>query len=207
MTNLDRNLYNLILWEELVVSFINNIQRGREPVYLADHIDYQWGGVRRLEVIKADWGNLTKIIKACNEIRSYNVRIELLRDEVRKRQSRRDVFEKTRYEGMLCFDYQGFSNELYQNVRFESHIELKITYQVLKFLPSLEPIRKILYVEAVIDMLENFCQLNYINELIDKNRIKFVLFTNILPSETMLCYFNSTNVEHRSYDNLKKFFT
>ena len=136
---------------------------------------------------------------------AYNVRIELLRAQISKRQSRRDVFKKTRYEGMICFDYQGFSNELYQNVRFESHIELKITYQVLKFLPSLEPTRSILYVEAVIDMLENFCQFNIIDKLIDKIRIQFVCFTNILPSETMLCYFNSTNVEHRSYNNLKKF--
>ena len=54
-------------------------------------------------------------------------------------------------------------------------------------------------------MFENFCWVNYIDEFIDKKRIKFVLFTNILPAEKMLCYFNSTNVEHRSFDNLRKF--
>ena len=37
MSNLDHDLYNLILWEELVDSLINNIQRGRDPVYLADY--------------------------------------------------------------------------------------------------------------------------------------------------------------------------
>ena len=54
MLNLDRDLYDLILCEERVISFINSIQRGRDPVYLADYTEYQWGGVRRLEVIKAD---------------------------------------------------------------------------------------------------------------------------------------------------------
>ena len=48
---------------------------------------------------------------------AYDVRIELLRAEINRRQSRRDVIEKTRYEGLVWFDYQGFSNELYQNVR------------------------------------------------------------------------------------------
>ena len=54
-------------------------------------------------------------------------------------------------------------------------------------------------------MFENFCRFNYIDELIDKISIKFVLFTNILSAVKMLCYFCSTNVEHRSFDNLKKF--
>ena len=54
ITDLDRDLYDLILWEERVVSFINSIQRGRDPVYLADYTEYQWGGVRHLKVIKAD---------------------------------------------------------------------------------------------------------------------------------------------------------
>ena len=54
MTNLDRDLYDLILWEERIVSFINSIQRGRDPVYLADYTEYQLGGFRRLKVIKAE---------------------------------------------------------------------------------------------------------------------------------------------------------
>ena len=54
-------------------------------------------------------------------------------------------------------------------------------------------------------MFENFYRVNYIDELIDKIRIKFVLFTNILPAKKILCYFNSTNVEHKSFDDLKKF--
>ena len=48
---------------------------------------------------------------------AYNVRIELLTAEISRRLSRHDVFKKTRYEGIVWFDYQGFSNELYQNVR------------------------------------------------------------------------------------------
>ena len=114
MLNLDRDLYDLILWEERVDSFINSIQRGRDPVYLSDYTEYQWDGVSRLEVIKANQENLTKIIKSCNEIMAYNVGIELLRAEISRRQSRREVFKKTRYEGIVWFDYQGFSNELYQ---------------------------------------------------------------------------------------------
>ena len=77
MTNLDRNLYNLILWEECVVSLIITIQNGRDPVYSADCTEHQWGGVRRLEVIEADRKNFTKIIEAYNEIVASNVRIEL----------------------------------------------------------------------------------------------------------------------------------
>ena len=38
MSNLDRDLYDLILWEVCVVSFINSIQRERDPVYLADYL-------------------------------------------------------------------------------------------------------------------------------------------------------------------------
>ena len=45
MSNIDRNLYDLILWEERVFSFINSIQRGRDPVYLADYTEYHINGV------------------------------------------------------------------------------------------------------------------------------------------------------------------
>ena len=103
----------------------------------------------------------------------------MLRAVISRRHSRRDMFKKTRYEGIVWFDYQGFSNELYQNVKYERQTELEITNQVLKFLPSLEPIRTISNVKAVINMFENFCQFNYIDELIDKIRIRFVLFTNM----------------------------
>ena len=120
---LDRDSYDLILCEGRVVSFIYSIQRGRDPVYLVDYKEYQWGGVRRLEVFKADQENLTKSIEACNEFMTY-VRIKFLRAEISRRQSRRDVFAKTRYEGVVWFEFQGFRNELYQNVRYESHKEL-----------------------------------------------------------------------------------
>ena len=46
MSSLDRDLYDLILWEERVVSFINNIQRDRVIFYklLADdYTEPQWG--------------------------------------------------------------------------------------------------------------------------------------------------------------------
>ena len=59
------------------------------------------------------------------------------------------------------YDYQGFSNELYQNVRNESYTELEITNQVLKFLPFLEPIKIISNVEAVINMFKNFFRFNF----------------------------------------------
>ena len=133
------------------------------------------GGAIHRKIIRADQENLTKIIEACNEIMAYNVRIELLRAEISRRPSRRDMFEKPRYEGTVWSDYQGFSNELYQNVRYESQKELEITNHVLKFLPSLFPIQIISNVEAVINMFENFRRLNYIDELTDKNRIKFNL--------------------------------
>ena len=178
MLDLENDLIELILWEEQVVSFIKNIQRERDGFYriLAD--DYkksQWGEVRRLKVFWTDKENLTKIIEACNEVMAYNVRIELLRAEISRRPSRREMFEKPRYEGTVWSDYQGFSNELYQNVRYESQKELEITNHVLKFLPSLFPIHIISNVEAVINMFENFRRLNYIDELTDKNRIKFNL--------------------------------
>ena len=76
MSNFDRDLYDLILGEERVVSFINSIQRGCDPVYLADCTEHQWGEVRHHEVIKADQENLNMIIEVCNEIMAYNARIE-----------------------------------------------------------------------------------------------------------------------------------
>ena len=178
MSNFDRDLYDLILGEERVVSFINSIQIGRDLVYLADYTTYQWSGVRRLEVIKADQENLSKIIEACNEVMVHNVGIKSLRAEIRRRQSRRNVFEKTQYKGMVWLNYQVFSNELYHNVRYESQTELEITNQVLKFLPFLEPIQIISNVEAVINIFENFCRFNYIDELIDKKELNsFYLLT------------------------------
>ena len=51
---------------------------------------------------------------------AYNVRIELLRAEISRRQSRRGMFKKMQYEGIIWFDYQGFSDELYHNVKYES---------------------------------------------------------------------------------------
>ena len=92
------------------------IQKGRDLIYFADCAEHQWGGVRRLEVIEWDHKNLIKIITACNEVIDFILKIELLRAEISKIQSRRDVFEKTQYEKRVWFDYQGLSNKQYQNV-------------------------------------------------------------------------------------------
>ena len=107
---LDNDLYQLISWKERVARYLIFFQMGREPVYLADHIDYQWGGYRRIEVTEAARIYLKNIITTCNEVIDFNLKIDLLRAEISKRQSRRDVFEKTQYEKKVWFEYQGFSN-------------------------------------------------------------------------------------------------
>ena len=60
----------------------------------------------------------------------------MLEDEIGRRQSRCDVFEKTHFDNIVWFDYQGFSDQLRQNVRNKICRELEISQQVLKFLPS-----------------------------------------------------------------------
>ena len=82
----------------------------------------------RLEVIEAYHENLIEIITACDEVTTFISKISMLEGEIYRRQSRRDVFEKTYYDNIKWFDYQGFSNELYQNVRNESYRELEITH-------------------------------------------------------------------------------
>ena len=51
LQSLNTNIYQLVLWEERVANCLMSIERGRDPVYLTDHIAHQWGGYRRTEVI------------------------------------------------------------------------------------------------------------------------------------------------------------
>ena len=53
-----------------------------------------WKEYRRIEVIESDSKNLKNIITACNEVIDFNLKIDLLRAGISKRQSRRDVLEK-----------------------------------------------------------------------------------------------------------------
>ena len=94
--------------------------------------------------------------------------IELLRAENSERQSRRDVLEKTQYETTVLFNYQGYSNRQYHNVLKETYRELEIKQRALKFLLSLVLIQTISSIETVIDRSENFCRINYIDELTEK---------------------------------------
>ena len=51
-----------------------------------------------LNIVKAKHARLIKIISACYEIMSYNVKIELFRAELSRRQIKRDIFKKIEYE-------------------------------------------------------------------------------------------------------------
>ena len=73
------------------------------PWFLLDHIDYEWGKYRSIEVIDEARENFEDIITACNEIIDFNIEIDLLRAELNKRQSRRDIFEKTQFEKKCMF--------------------------------------------------------------------------------------------------------
>ena len=57
-------------------------------MFLVDYIDYQWGKHRRIEVIREARQNLNNVIKACNQVIDFNLKIVLLRAEINKRQSR-----------------------------------------------------------------------------------------------------------------------
>ena len=80
------------------------IERGWDPVYLTDHIAHQWGGYRRTEVIESELDNLKTIITACIKVRNFKLKIDLLRAEISKRQSRRDILEKTHCEKIVWFE-------------------------------------------------------------------------------------------------------
>ena len=99
----------------------------------------------------------------------------MLRAEISKRQSRRDVLEKTQYETTVWFNYQGYSNRQYQNVLKETFRELEVTQRALKFLFSLVLIQTISSTETVINRFENFCRFNYIDELTHRESIKLFL--------------------------------
>ena len=63
---------------------------------------------------------ISKIITACNEIIDFNLEIDFSTAEINRRQSRRDIFEKTQFDKYVWFEYQGFSNERYQVVLWET---------------------------------------------------------------------------------------
>ena len=137
MSELDNDLYQLILWEELLVSLIDRVEIRHDSVELADLIEHQGLlRVRRLEVIEAYHKSLIEILTTCDEVTTFIGKITMLEDEIGRRQSRCDVFEKTHFDNIVWFDYQGFSDQLRQNVRNKICRELEISQQVLKFLPS-----------------------------------------------------------------------
>ena len=127
------------------------------------HIDYEWGKYRSIEVVDKARENLEDIITACNEIINFNLEIDLFTAEINKRQSRRDIFEKTQFEKYVWFEYQGFSNKWYQVVLRETFKQPNILESVLKYLPLLNIVHKISDIETVIDIFENFGRYNGID--------------------------------------------
>ena len=150
---------------------------------MLNHIDNEWGKYRSIEFIDEARKNLEYIITACNEIIDFNVEIDLLRAEINKRQSRRDRFEKTQFDKNVWFEYQGFSNERYQVVLRETFKQLNIIESVLKYILLLGVVHKISDIETVIDKFESFCRYN--DELDNSERIKFVLWSSVLPPDDM----------------------
>ena len=63
-------------------------------------------------------------------------------------------------------------------------------------------VKKISDVEVVINTFENYNSNDMPNQ---SERIKFVLWSNVLPSKDMYIFFSSTPVEHRNLINLKPF--
>ena len=63
-------------------------------------------------------------------------------------------------------------------------------------------VKKISDVEVVINTFENYNGNDMPNQ---SERIKFVLWSNILPSKDMCIFFSSTPVEHRNHISLKPF--
>ena len=169
MSCLDNDLYQLILWEGRVANRLTRL-----PCFLDDHFLYDWPTYRCIEVIDEARENLEDIITACNEIIDFNVEIDLLRAEINKRQSRRDRFEKTQFDKNVWFEYQGFSNERYQVVLRETFKHLNIIKNVLKYLPLLGVVHEIYDVETIINIFENFCSYNRIDELDNSERIKII---------------------------------
>ena len=94
----DNDLYQLILWEERVANRLECL-----PWFLLNHKDYEWGKYRSIEVIDEARKNLEVIITACNKIIDFNLETDLLTAEINKRQSRRDIFEKTQFEKKCMF--------------------------------------------------------------------------------------------------------
>ena len=85
MSELDNDLYQLILWEESLVSLIDSI--GHQGLL----------GLRRLEEIESYHESLIEIITACDEVTAFISTIGMFRDEIDSRRSRRDVFKKNAF--------------------------------------------------------------------------------------------------------------
>ena len=135
---------------------------------------------------------LPGIIEACDEIVSFNNKIELLKAEVGRRQ--------VSYNSEM---YEGFNNQLYKKVKSESYRELQITKHFLKFLPLLRNIERIWNIEVEIKRFEYFCWYLYIDNLKNEERIKFELFAFILSEWDMIDFYTLTKKEHVNYYNLK----
>ena len=150
------------------------IERVRDQVFFSAARDFQY---RHIEVIESAHRHLKDIIKACNETINLNLKVDLLRAEISKRQSRREILKKTQYEFKVLFKYHEFSNKQYKAILIETLRELEVIESVLKFLPSLSLIEYFSHIESVITTFENFCRYNGIDELNHSERIKFVLFT------------------------------
>ena len=136
---------------------------------------------------------------------SLNFDIRLLRTEINRRQSRRDVRKKRQFRGRVWFDYQGFGRARYHSVRDEISREIEIANHVLEGMSILDPVQSISNVEAVINRFEEFCQIFNMDDLVQKRRIKFILFASILPREDFSRFLNSANVERGSFEELKSF--
>ncbi len=94
---------------------------------------------------------------------------------------------------MVRFGYQSFDEARYLSLR----------YKISDSIPVLEPVQTISNVEAVIDQFENFCQISEFDDLV----YKFFLFASILMREYFLYFLNLYNVERKSFDDLKYFYS
>ena len=85
---------------------------------------------------------LEKIVRSCNQIMVFDIKIRLLRTEINRRQSRRDVRKKRQFRGRVWFDYQGFGRARYHSVRDETCREIEIANHVSDSISILDPYRR-----------------------------------------------------------------
>ena len=199
MSDLDGAVFELILWEERIARLIDATDNERSACFTDDlEVRHRW-------TIEFEIDNLESIIRACNRIMTLNFDIRLLRTEINRRQSRRDLRKKRQFRGRVWFDYQGFGRARYHSVRDEISREIEIANHVLEGMSILDPVQSISNVEAVINRFEEFCQIFNMDDLVQKRRIKFILFASILPREDFSRFLNSANVERGSFEELKSF--